>query len=102
MKANKWQRELGRGVDSLVGEMNSRYGTPSGELSEDAEMDRKRSDIQLRDEVISHIEELLRCRKLSERLMDEERMDVKYEIRTEVSSKRMVTKVNVGEAVRVA
>jgi hypothetical protein len=102
MKANKWQRKLCSGIDAMVGEMGSRYGTPSGELSEEAEIDRRMGDIQLRDDVIALDEEVLRCKKLSERLMDEERMDVKYEIRTEVSSKGIVTRVSVGEAARAA
>lgn len=104
MKTNKSksERELGKAVESLIGKMNSRYGTPSDELEEEAGIERKRSDIALRDEAISRIKELLTYRKLSERFLDEERIDVTYEICTKVSSKGMVTKVAVGEAVRVA
>ena len=102
MKTNGRERELAKGMDSLMGEMNGRYGTSSMLMDENAEIERKRSDIALRDDMISHVKEVLRCRKLSEHFLDVERIDVTYEICTIVSSKKMETKIVIRDAVKLA
>ena len=102
MKTNKAERKLGKSLESLIGEMNRGYRMPSEGMSEEEEIDMKRKDIQLRDEMVSHDLELLRCRKLSERFLAEQRIDITYEVRAEVSSNAIVTKVSVLRAVKVA
>ena len=102
MKTNRRERELGKGMDALIGEISGRYGTSSKVLDEDADLERKRNDIALRDDVICHVKELLRCRKLSEHFLDVERMDVTYEICTKVSARKLETKVVIRDATRIA
>ena len=89
-------------MDSLIGEMSGMYGTPCERMGEEAKLEREISDAQLRDDLISHIEEIIRCRKLSERFLDEEHVDVAYTVQTEVSSKGVASKIVVRDALKVA
>ena len=102
MKTNRHERELERGMDSLIGEMNGMYGTPYERMGEEAKLEREISDVQLRDDMVSHTEEVIRCRKMSERFLDDEKIDVTYTVQTEVSSKGVVCRVTVKDAVKVA
>lgn len=79
----KCERELEKWIDSLVEEMNGRYGA---ELAEDLQIDRKLSDINLRNELISQIKEVVRCKKISERMMEEQKQEIAYYMHITVTS----------------
>ena len=59
----------------MVDEMNAIY---CADLTEEAKIDSKMSDIKLRDELIGQIKETIRCKKISERLLAEESKEMRY------------------------
>lgn len=72
---NRCERELERCIDSVVEEMNGMY---CADLTEDARIDSRMSDIKLRDELIRQIKDEIRCKKISERMMEEQKRSVVY------------------------
>lgn len=79
----KCERELEKCIDSLVDEMNGMY---CADLTEDAKVDARMSDISLRDELMGQIEETIRCKKISERVMAENMKNVIYTMQVSISS----------------
>ncbi len=77
----KCERELGRCIDSVVEEMNGMY---CADLTEEAKIDSKMSDIKLREELICQIREEIRCKKISERLMAEQMKGVAYRMQVSI------------------
>lgn len=84
----KCERELGleRCMDSLVDEMNGKYGA---DLAEEARIDAMMGDLVFRDDLIKVLKEVIRCKKISERIMAEERKDVEYSIGLRAASGRI-------------
>ena len=102
MKTNGRERELGKALEFRIGEMTRMYGTPDGILSEEAEMDRRLSDMKLSDSVASHVDAVLRLEKLCEYLFDVLHKDVEYEMYVKVSRKGIETTETCKEEVKVA
>jgi hypothetical protein len=69
------ERKLKGCIDSMVDEMNAIY---CADLTEEAKIDSKMGDIKLREELICQMKEVIRCKKISERLMAEESKEIKY------------------------
>lgn len=80
------ERELERCIDSMVDEMNGIY---CADLTEEAMLDSRMNDIELRDALISQIREIVRCKKISERMMAEMSRKVLYTVKTEVGRSGM-------------
>ncbi|MDE1870780.1 MAG: hypothetical protein KGI06_00890 [Candidatus Micrarchaeota archaeon] len=80
------ERELERCIDSMVDEMSRIY---CADLTEEAMLDSRMSDIGLRDSLISQIKEAIRCKKISERMMSEQSRKVSYKIDVEVGRNGM-------------
>ena len=59
----------------MVDEMNGMY---CADLTEDAKVDSKMSDIKFREELISQIKEEIRCKKICERMMAEQGKSIVY------------------------
>ena len=95
MKKSASERELSRGMDSMIGEVQAAYGA---KLSEEAQIERKLSDVALRDDLMGLAREVVRLRKLAERFGDEEALSVSYELVTVVSADGISTKVKVRRA----
>lgn len=76
------ERELGKWIDSLVDEMNGMY---CADLTDAAKIDSKMSDIKLRDELINQLREIIRCKKLSERLLAEHCKEVTYKMSVRIN-----------------
>jgi hypothetical protein len=102
MKTNGRERELGKALEYRIGEMAGMYGTPEGVLSEEAEMDRRLSDMRLNDSVASHVDAVLRLEKLCEYFFDVLHKDVGYEMRVKVSRKGIETTDTCKEEAKVA
>jgi len=83
MEGRKCERELERCIDSMVDEMSEMYCT---ELAEDAKLESKMSDIRMRDELIEQIKEVIRCKKISERMAAEQIRKVAYIMQVGISS----------------
>lgn len=64
-------------MDSLVSEIGDRYGA---DLTEMARIEELLGNVKLRDELISHIGEMVRCRKLCERVKAEQNKDIAYHV----------------------
>lgn len=77
------ERELEKPVDSLVSEVGSRYGA---DLNEMARIEALMDDIRLRNELIPHLVEIIRCRKLCERVKAEQRREIAYHVHIIVTS----------------
>lgn len=73
-------------MDSMIGEVQAAYGA---KLSEEAQIERKLSDVALRDDIIGLAREVVRLRKLAERFGDEEALTVSYGITVDVSAERV-------------
>ncbi|HVC57870.1 MAG TPA: hypothetical protein VND15_00130 [Candidatus Acidoferrales bacterium] len=86
MKKSASERELSRGMDSMIGEVQAAYGA---KLEEEAQIERKLSDVALRDDVIAMASEVVRLRKLAERFGDEEALNVSYTVVTDVYADRI-------------
>ena len=86
MGLGKSERELERGIDSMMEEIDGMY---RADLKDEERLDSKMGDISLRDELIGHIREVVRCRKISERMMAEQSKDVRYTMSIEVSRNGM-------------
>ena len=80
---NKCERELERCIDAMIEEMNGHY---CGELEDEAEIDARLADINLRDRIIGQIREVLRCKKLSERISRDQQKEVAYVMETRIGS----------------
>jgi hypothetical protein len=78
----KCERELESCIDSMVEEMNEMYCT---DLTESAKIDSKMSDIKLRDELIGQVRNVIRCKKISERILAEEMREVTYLMQVRIS-----------------
>ncbi len=65
----------------MVEEMNEMY---CADLTESAKVDSKMSDIRLRDELIGQMRAVIRCKKISERMMAEQMRNVVYNIKVSV------------------
>lgn len=83
MEKDSTERELSRIVDGMIGEANTKYGA---DLSEEKQIERRIRDIRLREELVLQLQEEIRCKKISERFMDESLKDIRYEIVKEISS----------------
>jgi len=73
-------------MDSMIGEVQAAYGA---KLEEEAQIERKLSDVALRDDVIAMASEVVRLRKLAERFGDEEALNVSYTVVTDVYADRI-------------
>jgi crotonobetainyl-CoA:carnitine CoA-transferase CaiB-like acyl-CoA transferase len=103
MRTNKRQeRELGKGIESLIGEANTKYGALDDELDEEEKTERERGDVALRDEAISLIEELIRRRKQAEWFRYVQHVDVTYKTCTTTSSDRIESTSYISDLVRLA
>jgi hypothetical protein len=77
-------RKLYAAIDSLVDEMNQKYGLC---ISEDA--DRRINDLSFKRALTDHVQNLVKFRKTSEKFLDAELAEITYEIRMEISSTNM-------------
>ena len=78
------ERKLYAAIDSLVDEMNQKYGLC---ISEDAH--RRINDLSFKRALTDHVQNLVKFRKTSEKFLDAELAEITYEIRMEVSSTNM-------------
>lgn len=92
---DKCERELRRCIDSVVDEMNSMY---CADLTETAKIDSKMSDIKLRDALISQMREIIRCKKVSERIGAEQLREVAYDMQVRISGSGIAFAVTRNEA----
>ncbi|MGD0728809.1 MAG: hypothetical protein ABR981_01915 [Candidatus Micrarchaeaceae archaeon] len=83
---NKCERELERCIDAMVDEANKAY---SAELNENAEIDARMRDIDLRDKLVQQIKEEIIYKKISERMMHEQMKSIVYEINVRISSENL-------------
>ena len=90
------ERKLCEGLDSLISDIDKEYGS---ELSGEDELLRRLSNINLRKQLIAQIKDTVRCRKLSERFMDEQLAERSYEVRTKVNASALAYELS--ETVRV-
>ena len=77
----KCERELARCIDSVVEEMNGMY---CADLTESAKVDSRMSDIKFREALIGQIKAEIRCKKICERMMAEQKKKVVYGIQVSV------------------
>jgi hypothetical protein len=91
----KCERELGKWIDSLVDEMNGIY---CADLTEAAKVDAKMSDIKVREELIGQITEIIRCKKISERIMAEQAKNVVYNMNVRISAEGITYGITRSEA----
>ncbi|MCL5117300.1 MAG: hypothetical protein M1124_00530 [Candidatus Marsarchaeota archaeon] len=77
-------RKLYAAIDSLVDEMNQKYGLC---ISEDA--NRKINDLSFKRALVDYVQDLVKFRKTSEKFLDAELAEITYEIRMEISSTNM-------------
>ncbi len=71
-------------IDILVNEMNQKYGINSKDNTE-----LELNDLYFKKELIDHILNLIKFRKTSERFLEDELNEVRYEINLEVSSQSL-------------
>lgn len=83
---NKYERELERGIDAMIDEMNEKY---SVEMAEESMIDAKMTDIKLREDIIKQIKEELRCRKISEKSVNSSLVPLVYEMKVRISSESL-------------
>lgn len=74
---DKYERELEGYIDFLVEKMDGMYCT---DLTESAKIESRMNDIKLREDIISHIKEEIRCKKICERIKAEQGKDIAYDI----------------------
>jgi len=110
MKKSAWERELSRGMDSMIGEAQEAYGANlwtdsearhngceiclkerrlGQRLTEEAAIERKLSNIGLRDDIIALDDQIVKFRKLAERFRDEEALRVAYRLVIDISPERI-------------
>ncbi len=82
MRSKGRERELSYEVDRRVEDKATMYAAI---LDEEAMIERRMSDIGLREKLIECMDEIIRCRKMSERFLDETGEERVYEIRVIVS-----------------
>jgi len=73
-----------KAIDILVDEMNQKYGITSKDNTE-----LKLNDLYFKKALIDHILNLIKFRKTSERFLEDELNEVRYEINLEVSSQSL-------------
>ncbi len=78
------EAKLYKAIDALVNEMNQKYGINSENSTE-----LKLNDLYFKKAVIDHIQNLIKYRKTSERFLEDELNEVKYEINLEISSQNL-------------
>ncbi|MGI0100217.1 MAG: hypothetical protein ACREBH_00620 [Candidatus Micrarchaeaceae archaeon] len=76
------ERELVRCMDSLIEYIGSAYGT---DITEEARIDSKMGDIQLRDALIRQFFEEVRCKKICERIWAERNKESSYAMEVRIS-----------------
>jgi hypothetical protein len=81
VSVQKYERELRSCIDSMVDEMNGIYGA---DLTESAKIDSKMGDIRLRDELIEQIRNVVRCKKISERMSAEQMRSITYRMEVRI------------------
>src|SRR5580700_3850815 len=91
----KSERELESCIDSMVVEMNVIY---CADLTEEAKIDSKMSDIRLRDELICQIKEVIRCKKISERLMAEGSKEMRYQMQVRIGKEGITYNITHDDA----
>ncbi|MCL4383466.1 MAG: hypothetical protein M1168_01400 [Candidatus Marsarchaeota archaeon] len=79
------ESELYDAIDSLVNEMNQRLGI--SEKKSDADLGL--SDLHFEKDLITHIKNLVEYRKISERFLEDELIEIKYEISLELSCQNL-------------
>ena len=110
MKKSAWERELSRGMDSMIGEAQEAYGAnpwmdsearhnrceicqkeraPGQRMTEEAAIERKLGNIALRDDIIALDDQIVKLRKLAERFHDEEALRVAYRVVIDISPEKI-------------
>lgn len=79
------ESELYDAIDSLVNEMNQKLGI--SEKKSDADL--KLNDLYFEKALIAHIKNLVEYRKVSERFLEDELIEIKYEISLELSCQNL-------------
>lgn len=78
----QWERELRFWIDCLVEDMGDKYGA---QLTDENRMERRMKDIELRESLIEHVAQIVRCSKISERFWHESRSLRSYRLVASVS-----------------
>ncbi|MDE1857288.1 MAG: hypothetical protein KGH98_04410 [Candidatus Micrarchaeota archaeon] len=77
------ERKLRTGLDSLIAGIDEQYGS---RLEGEELLVRQLADIRLRNQLIDCIKDMVKCRKLAERLMDELESEHLHEVRVRINS----------------
>lgn len=80
------ERELERGIDSMLERINCRYGA---DLTDEAKIDVRMGDILFRNELKSLDEVIARLKKISERTMHEQKKEIAYYLHITVTGNCM-------------
>ncbi|MDE1868535.1 MAG: hypothetical protein KGH60_01030 [Candidatus Micrarchaeota archaeon] len=88
MGEKQTERQLCNIIDGRIGRMNKALQMS---LSDEKQIDRRISDVGLRNDLISVMDELIEVRKLAERLKEEDLIDKTYAMRIEISADRLKT-----------